>query len=485
MFNYKYDPADKEKSILDLLYEAGAPLPPTPCAGTGKCGKCRVRIISGSLSEPTPQELELLGEFAEKGFRLACMTYPTGDFCCEYESGDNLNIETSTNNCTFKTDGAEGTALAVDLGTTTVALYIADRKTGEIKEKISYVNPGTAHGADVISRINYALEGNGEKLRSELTESIKNALAERAFAPDYAVICGNTVMQHFITGLDTKGLSALPFEAESLFGKEHTFDFCKKTYLAPCVASYVGGDITVGAAAANADRAEELTLYIDIGTNGEIVLCDKDRILCCAAAAGPAFEGAGIECGMNASPGAISRVYIENGELKYETIGNMPPKGICGSGLLDAAACLLELELLDESGLLEDERVYFSENVYISRKDIRALQLAKAAIAAGVGTLLYEMKKKPRDIKSVLLAGGFGTHLNGESARRIGLIPPDAGEIKYMGNCAGTGALQCALSRGFIKRCEELCSRMEYVELSLSKTFNKLYVDNMFFDCED
>lgn len=470
MTDYKCTKTDIGKTLLEIFIEQGLRTPESPCGGKGRCGKCLVRC-KGAISTPDENEIKLLG--GKTGFRLACLARCEGDFSYEFAKERDADIQTE-----FHGEIAEGNKsrlLAVDIGTTTVALYIIEN--GKVSEKVSFVNPQGIHGADVISRLVFAGEGGAEKLRTELCE----AIAPYAEGIEHCVICGNTAIEHFVTGEDASGIAKLPFTPASLFGKEYDMPFAKRAYIAPCVAAYVGGDITCGAVACDVDRTEELTLYIDIGTNGEIVLADGERALCCAAAAGPAFEGANIECGCIAQTGAIEKVWYDGG-LKYKTIDNVPAVGICGSGLIDAVSALLSGGELDETGYLNEDRYYLGD-VYISQKDIRSLQTAKAAIAAGIKTLLSEMKKPVTAVKKVIIAGGFGMHIDPESACDIGLIPAELrGRIEFRGNCAGLGAVNCALSEAERKRTENFAKRLEYIELSGHKKFNQLYVDEMFFE---
>lgn len=470
MVYYKIKPTQTGKSILEILGEEGIMLKDTPCGGRGKCGKCLIRA-KGCLSPMTEQERLLLSD--RGGLRLACLTIAEGDFEYELPEAFDTNILTD-----FEAEleiPKEADLLAVDIGTTTVALYRI--KEGRLTKK-SFLNPQREHGADVISRLEFANNGGAQKLKA----SIVNAISAEADGAEYCVISANTVMEHFVTGMDASGIAALPFTPASLFGCHHELPFAQKSYIAPCVSAYVGGDITCGAIAAELDRVRELTLYIDIGTNGEIVLCDSNRAVCCAAAAGPAFEGANIECGSTASTGAISKVRYED-RLVFETVDMTEPSSICGSGLIDTAAALLDAELLDETGRLEEEKYFFNERVYISQKDIRALQLAKAAIAAGIKTLLYEIKRPVNDIKKVIIAGGFGMHIDPHSAARIGLIPAELEDrIEFSGNCAGLGAIKCGLDPGVRDRIEAFAKRLEYIELSGHKKFNELYIEEMMFE---
>lgn len=473
---------DIGRTVLELLSEAGELLPDTPCGGRGTCGKCRMRL-TGAIREADAHETALLGEAYRDGFRLACLARAEGDFGYEI-SETNPEIQLDFEEVKAAAPSREGHVLAIDLGTTTVALYLCDLSSGEAVNRRSLVNPQRKHGADVISRLVYAEVGGADRLKEEINNAICDAVrAMDAEDIEYAVVCGNTVMEHLLCGEDARGIAKLPFAPATLFGKEYQLPFCGKAYIAPCVAAYVGGDITLGALACGLDNISELTLYIDIGTNGEIVLASRDRLLCCAAAAGPAFEGGNIDCGMIASEGAVCRVYNKDGSIAFETIGGKDPRGICGSGLIDAVSTLLELEYMDETGRLEEDRIFLGDNIFISQKDIRNLQSAKAAIAAGVRTLCHEMKCEAENIERVIIAGGFGSHINAESARNIGLIPYGCeADIAFMGNCAGMGAVELALDFSLEPRLNDLCRRMEYIELSGHKKFNEYYIDEMYFE---
>ncbi len=486
MIDYKCRAQDIGKDLMSFLIEQGHREIDTPCGGRGKCGKCLVKA-EGALSEPTEKEKELLGELIHRGYRIACLTYIERDFSYELPDPFDLEVVTYFAEDKLKVDLTPGKRfMAVDIGTTTVALYCIDGATGKIFDTCSFDNAQDIYGADVISRLVYAENGGAKELQKALIrdifeEAVMN-FGDAESLPDYCVICGNTAIEHFLTGEDASGIAKLPFKPASLFGCEYKMPFAKKTYIAPCVAAYVGGDITCGAVAVGMDEVNDLTLYIDIGTNGEIVLADGERALCCAAAAGPAFEGANIECGCTARTGAIEKVWYDGG-LKYKTIGNAPAVGICGSGLIDAVAALLSGGELDETGRLEEEKYRFFRDIYISQKDIRNLQSAKAAIAAGIKTLLHEFKKTVTAVKKVIIAGGFGMHIDPESACDIGLIPSELrGRIEFSGNCAGLGAVNCAMSANERERTEAFAKKLEYIELSGHKKFNELYIEEMFFE---
>jgi uncharacterized 2Fe-2S/4Fe-4S cluster protein (DUF4445 family) len=325
-------------------------------------------------------------------------------------------------------------------------------------------------------------------------------------------IAANTTMCHLLTGLDPAGLGLAPFKPLSLFGKEVPAEELElpisgKVYICPAVSGYVGGDITADLLAISADQRTEPVLLIDVGTNGEIALGCGDHFLCCSTAAGPAFEGAQIKCGMTAAAGAISSVFWEAGQLQYKTIGETEAIGICGSGLIDAVAVMLEIGAIDETGRMldpededdqeemsqeaekylfwtEEEELAFrlSEQVYVTQADIRKLQLGKGAIAAGLQVLRKSYEKEGRKIKEVLLAGGFGSYIRPQSAARIGLIPAEFQQItRAIGNVALEGAQAALVSASACERLIKLQKNMEYIELSGLEEFNDAYMESMLF----
>ena len=252
----------------------------------------------------------------------------------------------------------------------------------------------------------------------------------------------------------------------------------------PCAASYVGGDILSGLCACGADTADDLTLYLDIGTNGEIALGDKNGFMTCAAAAGPAFEGAGIECGSAGVDGAINKIKLENGKSVFETIGGLPPVGICGSALIDLTAELLRNGIVDETGFMEENfNLTDDGRLYLSPKDIRQLQLAKAAIAAGIDTLLIKTGKKESDIDRVILAGGFGSFIDRKSAALIGLILSSLeSKITAVGNASGAGAVKWLTDSCFRESLNVLNEKTGYIELSSDPVFSERFMERMFFE---
>lgn len=408
-----------------------------PCGGHGKCGKCKV-FASGKLSPPSEAERELLsGKELADGIRLSCCTFAEGD--CEAKSlGSAASAQIVTGgkqvgfelNPTFECYGA-----AVDIGTTTLAARLYDAK-GNLLAETSRLNPQSGFGADVISRIEAALGGNAQALADSIRGALCDILAELASSAkvdaqkiESAVITGNTVMLSLLTLEDTEPFSHAPFEAKRLFGevlKASELDMSVLSpeadiYLPPCISAFVGAD-TVCALLATGLCERDAAMLVDIGTNGEMAVCHENRLTVCSTAAGPAFEGVGISMGMRGAEGAIDKVSLLNGAPYTHVIGGGKAVGICGSGLVDAAACLLDCEIMDETGTLEEDPFILGE-VSLTSRDIRMLQLAKSAICAGLLTLLESAGLDPEDVAILYIAGGFGNYLNKKSAARIGLLP--------------------------------------------------------------
>lgn len=505
-------------NLLTALLEAGA-FVDAPCAGKGRCGKCRV-MARGELSPPTQAEQKLLspGELGQ-GIRLACETVLLGDAAVETLSREDINAQEGGEALSYKTDAPfaqeSGVSMAVDIGTTTVVAYFDDMATGKNLYTCSGINGQRVYGADVISRIGACMENAGALeaqqriIAAQLNTYIAGftrATGLAAGSIGRAVIAGNTTMQHLLCAINPAGIAVAPFTPASLFGCEQPaaelgINLNCAVYHARSVSAYVGADITVGLLASGASQSDTPAIYIDIGTNGEMALINGKRLLCCSTAAGPAFEGAHIKYGVGGVAGAIAEVYTEDEAIKYKTIGGLPPIGICGSGIIDAAAVLLKTGGMDETGRIadadeaegfiaryinEDEsEIYLDKAAGISftQQDVREVQLAKAAIAAGINTLLHEQGLALSDVDKLYIAGGFGSHINKNSACAIGLLPPKLlDKIVFVGNAAGMGARRIALTASGRAESEAIAERAEYVELSGHAFFQDDYIEQMMFD---
>ncbi len=465
MFSVKIITSDKEitKSYNEpvlaskVLSDAGLYMP-KPCGGRGVCGKCRI-ILNGENV-------------------LACKTYIDKDSLIQYNTDNNL-VQGITAGVfpEFKNNPLieNGYGAAIDIGTTTVAGYIYKFPECEIEKSICVPNPQAEFGADVISRIESYKSGRGKDLQDAVLSAI--AKITDGYKIDKYIISANTTMQYLLVGKNPKSLGIAPYVADELFGKWY-----ENTYIARSQSAYVGADVVSGVLSSGMYEKKR-ALLIDIGTNGEMVLTKDGKMICCSTAAGPCFEGAGISCGSQAIDGAINSVFLENGEIKYTTIGNKKPTGICGTGLIDAIACLLKVGIIDETGYMEDDYYFNDSEVYISLEDIRKFQLAKSAIRSGIDTLMDYTKITAGDIDNFYIAGGFGSFLNIESAVLVGLIPEELKDKAVsIGNGAGMGASMMLLNKEFIELSEKLADSMETVMLSDSSYFMDKYIENMIFE---
>ena len=406
--------------------------------------------------------------------------------------------------------GRTGCAAAVDLGTTTVVARLYDLASGAELATESGWNTQAPYGADVISRIQYTLEQPdglqelSQRSREQVWALIERALARCGREADTLreiTLAGNTVMQHLFAGYSVRGIAAAPFRPETLFaapGDETLHGV--SVHLAPCVAGYVGGDITAGLLAAGLAELPGEHLFLDIGTNGEMALGGRGGFTCCAVASGPAFEGAGISCGMPGVDGAVSRVRYDRGFV-YDVIGGGVPKGLCGSGLLDLTAVLLRLGAIAPGGrLLPPEQApaalrrhlthdadgngcfHLTPEVSLTAADVRNLQLAKAAVAVGIRVLLQQRGLTPEQLDGVYLAGGFGSYLDPESAAAIGMLPRAcAGKLHTLGNTALTGAATLTLDGAQWQRIRAISRACSYLELSGRADFAAAFTENLSF----
>lgn len=408
--------------------------------------------------------------------------------------------------------------VAVDIGTTTMVAYLVDLSTGRQLDAATSLNPQRAFGADVISRTDYTInEADGLDTLSALVveriQSLIALMAERqgiALNDIYHVVAvGNTIMMHLYARSPVRHIAVVPFvpaysRGFDVHASELGFDLpSAHATVTPCVAGYVGSDTLAALLSCGMDQKEGVSLMIDIGTNGEIALGGRGRMLACSTAAGPAFEGAHIRCGTGGVVGAINTVKLDHGEVRVTTIGGAPAIGICGSGLVDAVAALLNAGILDAMGRIQPDEapeslrdrfiqidgkpafVLHGEGdgaQYLCQRDLREVQLAKGAIAAGIEVLMRELGVGYDDIQALYLSGGFGNYIDRASACAIGLLPPQlAKRIHPIGNGAGMGARMMLSAREDMARVQALSERIEYIELSNSADFQDLFVERMMF----
>ena len=472
-------------ALADVLAQAGL-LTAHPCGGRGVCGKCAVEL-RGCVSAPNAQEERL-------GLRLSCQTTLLGDAEVTLPEETALEqIETAGAVSAAVQNPLPGQyALVVDIGTTTLAARLYETKTGRLLAEVAQHNPQTAVAADVMGRIGAAMSGQQHRLQTLILNALEELLKQcctQAELPQTAVetlvLTGNTTMLYLLTGRDPACLSRAPFEADTLFG-EMTRILGRRALLPPCMNAFVGADITCAVLNSRMCRTNQTALLCDIGTNGEIALWHNGTLLVTSTAAGPAFEGAGISCGCGSVAGAIDRVWTEGGALRLHTIADAPPVGVCGSGLIDAVAAFLELGQISPTGASAPGGLALTAGLRLLPQDIRAVQLAKAAIAAGIDVLLQKAGIMPAEVERVYIAGGFGSHLRLENAIAIGLLPAELrGRIEVIGNAALGGAVELLLNEESRTRASALAKQARHVALSGDALFNERYVEHMIFGDEE
>lgn len=570
-----------DATLLSLLRQDGTLLE-SPCNGKGLCGKCKVHILSGSVSAPAESERRLLApDELANGIRLACAAVPLGpvtldpmellgnrpaavlgggnlppfDFSPEITVKTAVPVFPSLNSVGTLCDAWNGgpdtpyavplhlvqklpslmgrhsmTAIyrqgrlmdlrddccalgaAVDIGTTTVAVSLFDLRSGRKLGEDGFVNPQKAFGLDVLSRIHYDSEhpGGVKDLQAvivrQLEACIKELITTAGCPADglYEIsVAGNATMLHCLLGVPLASLGRAPYSSVfvqpmAVSARELGFSLSPGVQVRclPSVSTYIGGDIVAGALAARLDAAEDTVLFIDIGTNGEMILSRKGRMFACSCAAGPALEGMNISCGMRAEPGAIDHVSLQNGQALFTVIGGQAPKGICGSGLLEAVSHAVEQGIIGKNGrisldspLVETDsqgkrRIILDRgrDIYLTQSDIRQVQLCKGAILSGILTLLQQLSISPEEIDRVLVAGQFGKHLAPESLTGCDIIPASLLQrISYIGNSSMTGTQLCLLSGEERLRAWKIAREISYIELSVTPGYEKRFTQCLQF----
>jgi uncharacterized 2Fe-2S/4Fe-4S cluster protein (DUF4445 family) len=484
--------AERGATLREILLPFGVEF---PCAGRGRCRRCRIRVLNGELTG-TPEERQILTEAErQSGWRLACRCTPTGELTLEIGQWE---AEILSDHTRFEFQPREGLGLAIDLGTTTLVAQLLDLETGNVLAVRTALNPQGAWGSDVMSRIHAAV---AEESAAELTAAIRTRLGEmivklcegtqrKADVRD-AVIVGNTVMHHLFCGIDLEPLSYYPFEAsrdglEEFGAGDLGWDLPAQARVSflPCLGGFVGSDILAGILALGVAESESRVGLIDLGTNGEIVLGSREGIVCASTAAGPAFEGGRISMGMRAGTGAISGIRVADGALRCEVVGDVAPRGICGSGLVDAVAAGLDLGTIGPDGRLAEGRKSWrlTGPITLSQRDVRELQLAKGAVAAGARILLRHLGLEPGAVTALFLGGAFGNYVDRESAARIGLLEIPLDRVESAGNTALLGAkLVLFQAEDADRDYTELRQRIRHVPLASDSDFEETYIEAMRF----
>ena len=462
-------------TLLEAAVKAGIRVD-APCGGNGTCGKCRALVGGREV--------------------LLCRTEVHSDVTVRTFTGAGERILLAGKREEVKPDGKDRYVLAFDIGTTTVVGYLLSGTDGRLLSSKGTLNPQISYGADVISRIQYVLEHENDELSLvikkalfSLTEDLCREAGIRTDEVTRASIVGNTCMHHLLLGINPRSMTVPPYMPEVFEAMEIPaqgilpISADAKIRVLPNIAGFVGADTVSCILSSGMNREEELCLLIDIGTNGEMVLGNKTRRIACSTAAGPAFEGARISCGMRGTAGAIRKARIRDGQITVWVIGDGEAEGICGSGLIDLTACLLSLGVMDENGYLAEKEYRIpGTEVTLTQRDIREIQVAKAAIAAGVELLMAEYGVGCDEIGKVVLAGAFGTFLDPDSACAIGLLPKELrGKIQAVGNAAGEGAKMCALSEAAFLESKRAAEETEFLELASLPDFQDVFIDALEF----
>ena len=496
------------QSLRDALQEQTIAIQ-VPCAGRGVCKKCTIRLKSGKL-----HGVQVAGDDW-----LACVSYAASDIVIGPSGGGrpekDIYVEGTKvpgrckHSAAVRRLEATRVGIAIDIGSTTVAVNQIDLEyKGRPIRWQGLENPQRRFGADVISRIREATDGQAETLRTELVAAISRAIRQiysesteiqQAYMKGEQMrvaIGGNSTMIHLLLGYPCDALGQYPFTGHSFAAVNGR---CAELlpnsglggsyYIFPALAAFVGGDITAGLYAEDFASAKQIRLLLDIGTNGEMVLGSADRMVACATAAGPVFEGGGIRCGMGALPGAIDHVWLEDGQVQFRTLGAEEPRGLCGTGLIDAVVVLRKLAIIDETGLLQEpyftEGYPLTETVRLYQEDIRNLQMAKAAIGAGIKTLLAAYGISEQELSEVILAGGFGSKLSAENSRTLGLIPLSGVPIRSAGNLVLAGCIRYLMETDKAESLTNeadpasLLPQIKEMNLAMERGFQERYLEHM------
>lgn len=449
--------AETGERLSDVLIRAGVEIS-MPCGGRGTCGKCRVTVDGRQ--------------------ELACRYILSSDVSLELPQQEDVVSPTPVPQTTRR---PAQTALALDLGTTTLALALVSAEDGQTVRIVTRTNPQRAFGADVMSRIEYCREHGARLLQSTVVTAIGEMLCELD-APEVQTlyVAGNTTMLHLLFGADPSDMGVFPYtpvflESRTASGESLGLSGVGSVISLPSASAFVGADLTAGLNEIGLPPQGKYRLLVDLGTNAEVVLFSREAALCTAAAAGPCFEGAGISCGMSASAGAICAYSAEG----YRTVGDAPAAGICGTGLVDAIAHLVRNGTIDQTGYMECGTVELAPGVTLTQKDVRQVQLAKSAVCAAIRTLMKKQNVRMDDVDVLYVAGGFSVRIDLDKAAEIGLLPPELRtKCVALGNSSLAGTIRYACEKNDLS---PYLDPMRYVDLAADPCFSELFMDNMTF----
>jgi uncharacterized 2Fe-2S/4Fe-4S cluster protein (DUF4445 family) len=497
--------------LQDALFAHGVEF---PCGGRGRCRGCRVKVLKGKLGICDEEKNLFTRAELAAGWRLACRHCVTGDLELELAQWE---MSILTDQSAFAFTPREGLGIAIDLGTTTLAAQLLDLRTGNVLAVATALNAQARHGGDIMSRVDYAFSGGQKELerliREQLGGMIAQLLAAGAAQPQtpgspsaipqsqsaignrqsaipslsHVVIVGNTVMHHLFCGVNIAPLAAYPFRPEQpgrvrFPPAELGWNLPAAVLIEflPCLGGFVGSDVLAGILATGLHESAEPVALLDLGTNGEVVVGNRERMFCTSTAAGPAFECARISQGMRASTGAISEVRDLHGMLTCRVIGGGEPRGLCGSGLVDAVAAGLKLGWIRSNGSMAvTPAMKLAGDVFLQPADVRELQLAKGAISAGLRMLAARFGTTLEQLHRIYLAGAFGNYISRTSAQRIGLLRIPLDRVLAAGNTALLGAKRALFEDA--ARWDAFASRVENVALNEDPDFMDIYADEMRF----
>ncbi len=445
-------------NLSDILIKSGEKLPHL-CGGKGTCRKCLV-LVSGK------EELS-----------------------CQYQIKSDIDVVLPENSDIFSETGAnesgeitENCCFCLDIGTTTLALALVSLDEKRIIKVKTATNPQRAFGGDVLTRIEYCNKNSVSELQTCLINKINIMIDEFGVnRVNTMYVSGNTTMLHIFFGVDPSSIGVAPYipiflEGKEINGNEIGLKNIKKVISLPCMSAFVGADLVAGINYGGLPENNKYNLLVDLGTNAEIVLYNKNDVYCTSAAAGPCFEGANITCGMSATDGAIYSYSIDG---SYEIINNTQPKGICGTGLIDIISILLEKGIIDETGYMNCDEFFITNTIKITQKDIRQFQLAKSAVYSGISALLKEKSIFFSDIENLFISGGFSAKINIENAVKTGLLPKELKEkIVVLNNSSLLGAVKYACEQNDLS---VYLNNREYIDLSTNSVFSDLFINNMEF----
>jgi len=513
-------------TIKEVAAVAGVQLD-APCGGLGTCGRCVV-IARGELEPATADESVLLSaEMIAAGVRLACRARIMGDVTVNplaqgeaadgglriLETGRHHDVAIEPPAQRGITGDAPLLGAVVDIGTTTVVVALVDLESGRQLGSASALNPQHPFGHDVMSRITHVAQHGSQSMRDPIVTTIQglvcDALADAGGSAQRVrelSIAGNTTMVHLLLGMDPAPLGVAPYEPAFIAPAEYPASQMGLSelgdagvYILPGISAFVGADITAGLLATHIAEQERTVLFVDLGTNGEMVLRTSEGLVAASTAAGPALEGASIAYGMRAENGAVERVSLgEAGELLIETIGGATARGLCGSGLLDLVAVLLDTGVLDHTGRLRFDAPHplasrvsdmdgtrafkIAPGVFLTQRDVRQVQLANAAIASGIDLMLDAAHIEAGEVEEIIIAGGFGYHVKAAALVRMGMIPAGWHDrVSFAGNTAMTGALLALLDSGARRKAESIARRVRAIDLASHPEFQKRFVSAMRF----